>query len=305
MTREFRESTDVVGNLGLLRERLREDGYLFFRSLVPRATVLRARLKIVAALKELGWLRPSDDPQAALPGAEIRRDAAGFGGAPVGDWWAGQQAVQCLESFHALAHTGAVVELAKGLLGADLLVHPMKIFRVTFPGSEHPTPAHQDYPQIQGTPDTLTMWLPLGDCPTSIGGLTVLEGSRSLGLRQHVARSGVGGAGVDIKLSPEDPRWVTTNYLTGDVVIFHSFTIHKAPPNRGTAVRLSADFRYQAVTDPVTESSLRPFGYPGIPGWDELTTGWSTTRWWEAPASPQVVEAADVFSDFGQPATRL
>jgi Phytanoyl-CoA dioxygenase (PhyH) len=305
MTGEFRESTDILDNFDLLRERLKEGGYLFFRSLVPRSTVLHARLEVIAALKELGWLSPGDDPQAAVPGPEIRRDGASFGGAPLGDWWAGQEAIQRLESVHALAHTGTVVELVTGLLGEDVLVHPMKIFRVTYPGSEHPTPPHQDFPQIQGTPDTLTMWLPLGDCPTSIGGLSVLEGSRSLGLRRHVARSGAGGAGVDVELSPEDPRWVTTNYLTGDALIFHSFTIHKAAPNRGTEVRLSADYRYQAVTSPVTESSLRPFGYPDVPEWEELTVGWSTTRWCEVPGSPRVAVASDVFSDFGQPASRL
>jgi hypothetical protein len=217
MTGELRESSDVLGVFDVLRARLKEDGYLFFRSLVPRLSVLEARLEVVDSLRDLGWLSPSDS-----------------------------------------------------------------------------TPSHM----LPRRVESLGPVWPLGDH-------TVLAGSRSLGLRRHVSRSGAGGAGVDLELSTDDPRWVTTNYLAGEALIFHSFSIHKAAANRGTAVRLSADYRYQAVTEPMTESSLRPFGYPDVPEWEELTRGWSTTRWCEVPASPRVVAASEVFRDFGQPASKL
>ena len=36
--------------------------------------------------------------------------------------------------------------------------------------AEYTTPAHQDYPNIQGTADVYTAWIPLMDCPAPTGG---------------------------------------------------------------------------------------------------------------------------------------
>ena len=40
---------------------------------------------------------------------------------------------------------------------------------------------NEDYPLIQGTSNTWTCWFPIGDCPRSMGSLTVLRQSHRLG----------------------------------------------------------------------------------------------------------------------------
>ena len=79
-------------------------------------------------------------------------------------------------------------------------------------------------------------------------------------------------------MRPDEAQdWASASYRPGDVLVFHSLTVHWAPPNRGERLRLSCDYRYQLASDPVVEGSLLPHYWPTIPGWDVLTNGWSTT----------------------------
>ena len=69
-------------------------------------------------------------------------------------------------------------------------MHPMKISRLVFPqNTAFSTPPHQDFVPIQGTTDTYTCWIPLGDCPREHGGLTVRAGSHQSGVYElHLTR---------------------------------------------------------------------------------------------------------------------
>ena len=70
--------------------------------------------------------------------------------------------------------------------GADRrggLRHPRSIARIIFP--DYPastTPPHQDYVHIQATEAVWAAWIPLGDCPKEMGGLTLMPGSHRQGL---------------------------------------------------------------------------------------------------------------------------
>lgn len=293
----FVDSTSLLDDPVSLRARFAHDGYAFFAQLLDPAKVRRVRTEVLAALAPLGWLAPGSRPQDALPAAAARREAKG-------DWFDGYAAIQALESFHALAHDPALLGVARALCAsAQLLVHPRKIARVTYPGSEYPTPPHQDFPLIQGAADTFTTWVPLGDCPSTLGGLQVLAGSAAQGLRRMVSRPGAGiiDAGVDTDISEQDTRWAGIDYRAGDVLAFHSFSIHWAPPNRGSTLRLSADYRYQAADAPVSEGSLLPHYHGSIPGWDELTRGWATTAWVDRPETVRLADFRDPFGDLGRP----
>jgi hypothetical protein len=59
----------------------------------------------------------------------------------------------------------------------------------------------------------------------------------------------------------------------GDVLTFESQTIHKALSNNTPNIRLSADFRYQPASAPVTEDSLLTHG--NFIDWDQVYAGWS------------------------------
>lgn len=192
-------------------------------------------------------------------------------------------AIQRLESFHRLAFSPGLLRLLEGLLGSPVVVHPAKIVRVIWPGlDELVTRPHQDFPYIQGSADTLTAWIPLADCSRETGSLRVIPGSHRRGVRRVHPVLGAGGFGVDVL--PDDARWVELDFKTGDVLLFHAFTVHAAAPHRGDRLRLSVDYRYQAPTDPLTREWLLPHPDPSAPnGWADVTGDWQSEQWVALP----------------------
>ncbi len=60
---------------------------------------------------------------------------------------------------------------------------------------------------------------------------------------------------------PNGGEWVGGEINAGDLLIFHSLTVHEAAPNRSNQLRISIDCRFQSFDNPVnpgTLSSLEP-----------------------------------------------
>jgi ectoine hydroxylase-related dioxygenase (phytanoyl-CoA dioxygenase family) len=275
----YADSTPLAGDRDALRRRLRADGYLFFRRLLPADRVLAVREALLTALDESEWLAPGSPVEAAKPGPVLRLE-----GAP--EFWDGYANIQRKLAFHRLAHAPELLAVLRRLIADDLLVHPRKISRVSFPNSGFTTPPHQDYRYIQGTTDVFTAWLPLAACPPELGGLRVLGGSQTRGLLPTSNAKGAGGLAVDVP--DHDVDWATIDYEPGDVLVFHSLTVHGALPNVSDRLRLSVDYRYQAASDPVAAPTLRPHFHPDVPDWNELTRDWDDLDAIAAPDSLEV-----------------
>jgi ectoine hydroxylase-related dioxygenase (phytanoyl-CoA dioxygenase family) len=116
-----------------------------------------------------------------------------------------------------------------------------------------------------------------------LGGLKLLPGSHREGLRRVQAAQGAGG--ISAVVDEDDPRWVgPADYHPGDVLLFHSLTVHTAPSNQGDRLRLSADFRFQSAADPMVSGALHPHSCgEGVPPWWALTQGWESTQWIDVP----------------------
>ena len=100
-----------------------------------------------------------------------------------------------------------------------------------------PPPPHQDFVHIQGSTETYSCWMPLGDCPRELGGLSVLAGSHQQGVFEYHPELGAGGMGVDAEYLTGE--WLTTDYRAGDALIFHSID--------GTQVATKYDPRPHAI----------------------------------------------------------
>jgi ectoine hydroxylase-related dioxygenase (phytanoyl-CoA dioxygenase family) len=272
---ELRDSTSLLGDPAALRGRLAEEGYVFLRGLLPTEAVEQVRQGVHAALEGADWLAEESSLQAPVPtAAAVREGRPGYFDAYC--------RIQRLQPFHELAHHPAVLAVMDGIVGEPLLVHPRKIARTSLPNDDEYTPPHQDYRLIQGSVDTLTCWVPLGDCPVSLGSLRMLEGSHHQGLIE--ADAGRGPGGLQVEVDDDDAGWRTTDYRSGDAIVFTSLTVHGALRNNEGRMRFSADFRYQSLLEPVLTHSLDPHYFPQVPAWDELTTGWSSRRSVDAPA---------------------
>ena len=153
------------------------------------------------------------------------------------------------------------------LLGDSVFVHPRHICHVVFPGEHrYTTPPHQDFHPVRGTRNTWTVWTPLGDCDTELGGLAIARGSNRGGfLEDDGVRSW--------ELIEDSTERVSNPFRCGDVLMFHSLTIHRGRDNvTEDRIRLATSARYQSVSEPVDEDA--PGVHLGIAEWGEVYSGW-------------------------------
>ena len=267
--REFTVSNDALGDAEELRRRIGEDGYLFFRRLVEPRQVWELRSQVLKVIADRGWLN------AGVPLAEGVAEPSRTCVEWEPEYVKVYNNVQRLEAFHRLSHSPAILTLIEGLVGEQVLPHPSKICRIIFPqNNTYSTPPHQDFVHIQGTTETYSCWMPLGDCPPELGGLAIQSRSHISGVYEYHLALGAGGLGVDLEHVNDD--WLTADYEAGDALVFHSLTIHKSLPNlTPDRLRLSLDHRYQAAGQPIARHNLLPHG--GQIDWEEVYAGWQST----------------------------
>jgi hypothetical protein len=269
------DATGLLDHPAALRLEAEREGFLFFPALIPPGEVLSLRHSMLEELdrhhyllKGTGLMEGIGDVktiQAAWDKGEIKRG--------VGASLEAYADIQKLEAFHALAHHPALLTLFGKLFGEEVFPHPRNIARLMLPREQQtPTPPHQDYIHIQGTQQVWTAWIPVGDCPRTLGGLSVLRASHKQGIMPVKKAEGAGG--LEVYLCGEDYQWIEHDYQAGDVLIFHSLTVHKALPNhQEDRIRLSCDFRYQPASMEIEAKSLKTH-YDVLP-WEAVYRDWN------------------------------
>lgn len=258
------DSTDLLSNAESLRFRLEHEGYLFLRQVVPAAMLEDLRLRMLAIARDGGWVLPH------RPLEDAAADRSGFCVEPELRYMEVYHRMYQLPEFHAVQHHPTLLGVFEAMFQEPVLPHPRIIGRTIFPQREEfTTPAHQDFIPIQGTPDTYTAWIPLSSVPLELGGLEVCAGSHRDGLYEF--RPALGAGGLEITSLPQE-GWVGGPMQQGDVLIFHSCTIHRGLPNRTDRLRMSLDTRFQKVSEPIVSDSLEPHGK--LIAWEQVYADW-------------------------------
>jgi ectoine hydroxylase-related dioxygenase (phytanoyl-CoA dioxygenase family) len=279
MRDRFVDSTELLEDGEALRACGEEDGYLYFKGLLPTDALLPVRADLLGVVEKHGWLLPNkhnanadEDPLAgridvqalsAVPADEMRTD--------IGVSHTAYEDVQKLESVHRLPHHPALLALYRTLFGREVLVHARHIIRmITSHPAVFPTPQHQDFPLIQGTSNTWTCWFPIGPCPRTMGSLQVSRASHRLGYLPIEPAKGAGS--ITAQTCPGETAWVEGDFELGDILTFPAYTIHRALPSQfPNLIRLSFDVRYQPVDEPVEPRSLLPHCSLS---WDQIYADW-------------------------------
>lgn len=249
-----------------LQSEISSRGYVLIRGLLPQKAVSSVLGDVTKVLSAAGWLLPDHDPQ------ERKADTGAACGDPDPTFKRVYQEVFNLESFHALPHQPALREVMKMLVGEQPFVHPKPIGRLIFPRCERlVTHAHQDYEFMGGDPEFFTVWIPLHDCPVDVGPLTILEGSHRFGVQYH-EREHLHVPEIPIGEAVGD-GWVGGHVNAGDVLIFHSLTVHAASPNLSDQLRISLDCRFQDARRALNPSNLVFAGESGK-SWEKTYAGW-------------------------------
>jgi len=124
-------------------------------------------------------------------------------------------------------------QLAVDLLGEPASAQEPEWFNKP-PGTEHPTPAHQDnFYFCWNPPQVLTMWLALDDADEKNGGLRYVAGSHKQGIRPHGPTNVLGFSQGVLDFGRDDlDREIAVSLKAGDLLVHHGNTIHRAEPNR-------------------------------------------------------------------------
>ena len=250
---ELRISNDIMEDADALRERIDDEGYLFFKQLQRPEKLLELRQQMLTVMQEGGWLIAGTDPLDGI--ADVSQQCT-EGDVEYSDVY---HQVYRLEAFHRSAHWPEVMEIMAKVVGKPVLPHPHKVARLWFPQyTAHTTPIHQDFVHFQGNFETYTCWAPIGDCPIELGGLAVLPGSHKIDkvMDHHFS---LGAGSLCINTDELTDNWHTTDYEIGDTLIFPALTVHKALPNlTEDRLRVSLDNRYTATDNIVADHMLEP-----------------------------------------------
>jgi len=262
----FVDSTDIKDDGLTLAARMKRDGYLFIRGLVPKPAIQNVQRQVAALAAEAGWLDRSHPLEAAIA------DPAGFCVDPDPIYLRTLRRINHLEDYHALKHHPALITFLERLLGGPILPHPRVLMRNIFPSrDEFTTKSHQDFPNVQGTTEVYTAWMPLIDCPMDVGPLQVATGTHTGEVFDfHI---GVGAGGIEITEQFEG-SWVTSPFTQGDVLFFHSLAVHKGIPNHSRHLRMSMDVRYQRLSEPFNIDNANADAQPL--SWDDIYAGWKS-----------------------------
>lgn len=266
---ELLVSLDLVGDAGAMRSRMAEDGYLFLPSLLPPDEVRAIRAEALAICDAAGWLQPGGRETGAVKDSAVCQP-------PDPGYYEVFNQIISLESFNRLAHRPELAEVTTALFDdpGDVIPRPGRLLRLIFPQPDvGATPPHQDFPHEQGAVEAYTSWVPFGEVPLELGGLAVWPGSHRRGVLDHGFVPGVGGLGI--RTDAMAPAWHASPFTPGDVILFHSMTVHKALPNRtADRLRISGDFRFQRAGEPMAPHMLRPSG--GQIDWPQVYAGWTS-----------------------------
>jgi len=246
------------------RGALIEHGYAFLPDLLPRERVMALREEVLTHAADGGWLAAGTEPAQALAGTEVPRirETDVF------------RRVLCAQRFHELGGDPAITAQVASILDAPAFCLPRKILRAAWPRAANgPTAPHQDLPQVGGSPDMITAWIPLGDYVAGDGRLMILAGSHRAGLLRA-------SRPWEIDTDELDLPWHGSDFRAGDVLLFHALSVHAAEPNTSTRLRVSMDTRFQPIDDPVAPESL--IADLSDLRWEDVYDGWTSTadRWY-------------------------
>ena len=262
----FVDCSDVFEDKEQLRSHAAENGHLYFPGLLPVDDVLPVRHEVLQIADRHNLLREDIDLNEGIRKEGVYIDLEYDKPTPPA-LQRFYNEILSLRLFNAFPHHTTVMNLLESLLGEPTFVHPRHICHILFPGRfEHTTEPHQDFHPVRGTKNTWTVWIPLGDCDSELGGVAIACGSHRRGyLDNKLVTSG--------ELLEDDTLWHWNPFGCGDVLIFNSLTIHQGRDNvTADRIRLSTSARYQTIREPVDAAALRP--HWGWADWEELYADW-------------------------------
>ncbi len=265
----FKETDPYVEDPRALASTFADDGYLFFRNLLDKERVKIVRNSIINVLKEHGFVNKNANSNPIWSGKWPESNEFSPDGVIT-------KAVVDLGVLETLSVAPELIEALERVLNGEifcwadnkgrlrLMLSGEKSIQVADgPKFSFTTPPHQDYYFFRPV-EFCTVWIPLMDIDSTIGGLAIerdshkeglhevwWKGKDYLGVAENPEQARIwrekGGIVVAGTTKPKNVErvWLRSNYQLGDVLIFQPLMMHTGVVNTSDRVRISTDFRYQ------------------------------------------------------------
>ncbi|MEM1128599.1 MAG: phytanoyl-CoA dioxygenase family protein [Bacteroidota bacterium] len=278
---ELATANALLGDPEALRQRMADDGYLFFRRLLDPEVVLRARREILLKYAIVGEIDSIRYPlMEAIQSEHSFIDQVNLR--------AFTESVRTGLAYEQVVLNPAVLGFLAELLGGGVRPYDFRWPRFVRPGEG--CGFHYDGPYMnRGTDRVFTTWIPLGRVARPEGALIILEDSHkaeqllSTYAKQDADEEKISWLSTDpVRLQQEfGGRWLTTDFEPGDVLCFGMHMLHGALDNRSPTrrCRLTSDTRYQLASEPLDArwngADPEAHGYdkvflPGLGQWNNV-----------------------------------
>ncbi|HVS80577.1 MAG TPA: phytanoyl-CoA dioxygenase family protein [Pyrinomonadaceae bacterium] len=117
---------------------------------------------------------------------------------------------------------------------------------------------HQDWRAMQGSLDSVVVWVPLVDIDKSLGALEIVPGSHRWGLLAAEMVDGVGDIAPEAASRIDPASLLTVEVERGDALFFSTLLVHRSGTNVTESLRWSCHFRYNNLF----EKTFIERGYP-------------------------------------------
>jgi ectoine hydroxylase-related dioxygenase (phytanoyl-CoA dioxygenase family) len=163
-------------------------------------------------------------------------------------------------SMHQLAVSSSLVDNLKelGVEHPTICVKPLLFFNsphISKIEGHFKTPAHQDWRSMQGSLNSLVVWIPLIDIDKDLGTLEIVPKSHLSGLYDSVEDDWF--RNIPETEIPES-EYLSIEVKKGDVLFFSAFLVHRSGNNISDNIRWSMHFRYNDAN----ETSFLNRGFP-------------------------------------------
>ncbi len=186
--------------------------------------------------------------------------------------------VQHLISLHRLSldHKIENLLLKAGLRFPNISTRPVLYFnhhRLAQKKIFYKVDPHQDWRSMQGSLNSVVIWVPLINVSRELGALEVIPGSHLDGLRTNHMDNGFGMVSLS-----ETERFLSVELEQGDILLFSSFIIHQSGENVTDRPRWSCHFRYNDLSEPTFIGRNYPHPYVYKPQEELITQGFPTIK---------------------------
>jgi phytanoyl-CoA hydroxylase len=227
------------------RDRFLSEGYVVARNIIDKATLMSINAEIselfAIQLRRLGLRTEQGDSREAF-----LQNASRLLQADVSTYTATARLTQMLPSVHRLLICDPILDLARELgiafpvISTRASIHIMSD-ALKIPNGYHKSPPHQDWRSMQGSLDSIVLWLPTTPVSAKSYPLEIMPKSHLFGLLDtvdHIMTPTVSDRRVS------ESQYVPVPVEPGDVIAFSSFLVHRTSEEGDGLARIALSGRF-------------------------------------------------------------